>query len=166
MLGFLFYTYTQGTQFLGLSLLPAVTVSLMLNFTPLVIAIRGIFLIDENLTNLQWFGALIFLAGIVTYFSPIFINGSHGLGLLIMILGVLANSGSAIMGWDINRSGNISPLVVTFISMGAGSIIFVVTGLIIEGFPVLSNLAMLYLIWLIIANKLLHLSYGILLFVL
>ncbi|MCB0749508.1 MAG: DMT family transporter, partial [Ignavibacteriae bacterium] len=36
LLGLVFYTFTQGAQFLGLSLLPSVTVSLMLNFTPIV----------------------------------------------------------------------------------------------------------------------------------
>ncbi|NOX18559.1 MAG: EamA family transporter [Chlorobi bacterium] len=38
-LGFVFYTFTQGAQFLGLSLLPSVTVSLTLNFTPLFVAV-------------------------------------------------------------------------------------------------------------------------------
>jgi drug/metabolite transporter (DMT)-like permease len=151
-LGLLFYTFTQGAQFIGLSLLPSVTVSLMLNFTPIVVAIMGIFLIDENPTVPQWLGAVIFLAGILTYFIPISVEGNNGLGLLIMSLGVLANSGSAVMGRYINRNGKISPLIVTFVSMGAGSIILVITGFITEGFPVLSTSAMLYLIWLIILN--------------
>ncbi|MEJ2615150.1 MAG: EamA family transporter, partial [Ignavibacteriaceae bacterium] len=142
----------QGTQFLGLSLLPSVTVSLMLNFTPIVVAIMGIFLIDENPAAPQWFGAVIFLAGILIYFIPISVEGNSVPGLIIMSLGVLANSGSAILGRDINRNGKISPLVVTFISMGTGSIILIITGFITEGFPVLSTLAMLYLIWLIIVN--------------
>ena len=151
-LGLLFYTFTQGTQFIGLSLLPSVTVSLMLNFTPLIVAIMGMFLIAENLTVLQWLGAVIFLAGILMYFIPISIIGNSGLGLLIMSLGVLTNSGSAILGRDINRNGKISPLIVTFISMGTGSICLVIAGFITEGFPVLSTSAILYLIWLIIVN--------------
>jgi drug/metabolite transporter (DMT)-like permease len=48
LLGFVFYTFTQGAQFLGLSLLPSVTVSLMLNFTPILVAIMGIFLLNEK----------------------------------------------------------------------------------------------------------------------
>ena len=42
LLGFIFYTVTQGAQFLGLSYLPAVTLSLMLNFTAVVVALMGI----------------------------------------------------------------------------------------------------------------------------
>ena len=54
LLGFLFYAFTQGTQFIGLSLLPAVTVSLWLNFTPLIVAGMSIFLINEFPSTLQW----------------------------------------------------------------------------------------------------------------
>src|SRR5690606_7541763 len=36
ILGLLYYTVTQGAQFLALSLLPAVTISLLLNFTTVV----------------------------------------------------------------------------------------------------------------------------------
>ncbi len=56
LLGILFYAFTQGTQFVGLSLLPAVTVSLWLNFTPLIVAVMAIFLINEypNKTSVDW----------------------------------------------------------------------------------------------------------------
>ncbi len=133
LLGLLFYTFTQGAQFLGLSLLPAITVSIMLNFTPLAVALVGMFLIDEKLTILQWFGSVIFLIGILTYFIPISLDGNHSLGLIIMFLGVLANAASAIIGRYINRGGKISPIVVTFISMGTGSVILITTGFIVEG---------------------------------
>jgi drug/metabolite transporter (DMT)-like permease len=36
-LGLLFYAVTQGAQFLGLAYLPALTVSLLLNFTTIVV---------------------------------------------------------------------------------------------------------------------------------
>ena len=51
LLGILFYAITQGTQFIGLSLLPAVTVSLWLNFTPLIVAVMAIFLIKRISLN-------------------------------------------------------------------------------------------------------------------
>jgi len=151
-LGLLFYTFTQGTQFMGLSLLPAVTVSLMLNFTPLIVAIMGIFLIAENLTAIQWMGVIIFFAGILIYFIPISAVGNSSLGLIIMSVGVIANSGSAVVARDINRSSKISPLVVTFISMGAGSTLLIITGFTIEGFPVISLTTFFFLIWLFIVN--------------
>ena len=41
--GLLFIAFTQGAMFMGLQLLPAVTVSLWLNFTPIVVAVTAIF---------------------------------------------------------------------------------------------------------------------------
>ena len=129
LLGVVFYTFTQGAQFLGLSLLPSVTVSLMLNFTPLIVAIMGIFLLSEKPSILQWFGSALFIVGIITYFFPISLIANQSLGLIIMLIGVFANAGSAIIGRDINRNKDISPLVVTFISMGVGAIILIIIGI-------------------------------------
>ena len=152
LLGIVFYTITQGTQFLGLSLLPSVTVSLMLNFTPIIVAILGIVFLSEKPTYLQWFGATLFIVGIVTYFFPISLIDNQVLGLLVMVIGVIANSISAILGRDINRSKNISPLVVTFISMGVGAIILLSVGLILDGFPVISSKNWIFILWLAVIN--------------
>lgn len=148
LLGFVFYTFTQGAQFIGLSLLPSVTVSLMLNFTPIIVAIMGIFLLQENPTILQWIGAALFLIGILTYFFPIALLENEILGLVIMFIGILANSVSAIIGRDINRKKNISPFVITFVSMGIGAIILLGIGLFLNGFPDISFNTWIFLIWL------------------
>jgi drug/metabolite transporter (DMT)-like permease len=152
LLGFIFYTFTQGAQFLGLSLLPSVTVSLMLNFTPILVAIMGIFLINEKPSILQWSGAILFIIGIITYFIPISLIGSQAIGLIIMFFGVLANAASAIIGRDINRNKNISPIVVTFISMGIGALILLIIGIAMSGIPVISLKTWLFLIWLAAIN--------------
>ncbi|MBU0529042.1 DMT family transporter [bacterium] len=152
LLGLVFYTFTQGTQFLGLSLLPSVTVSLMLNFTPLIVALMGIFLLEEKPTIIQWSGGVLFIIGIITYFFPLSFIGSQALGLLIMTVGVLANAFSAIIGRNINRSKNISPIVVTFISMGIGAILLLVIGISINGFPIISLKTWVLIIWLAVIN--------------
>ena len=151
-LGFLFYAFTQGTQFIGLSLLPAVTVSLWLNFTPLIVAVMAIFLINEYPTQLQWLGVVLFIVGIFTYFFPVALSENQGLGLIVMTIGVLANSASAVLGRNINREGRISPIVVTIISMGIGSILLFVIGIVLQGLPAISFQNLLYLLWLAIIN--------------
>lgn len=151
-LGFLFYTFTQGTQFIGLSLLPAVTVSLWLNFTPLVVAVMGIFLLSEKPRLLQWLGSFLFIAGILTYFYPISLSQNQILGLTVMTIGVAANSSSAVLGRSINRSGKYHPLTVTVVSMGIGSIIMLAAGLIIQGLPSISLTTFLLLLWLAVIN--------------
>ncbi len=152
LLGFLFYSFTQGAQFLGLSLLPAVTVSLWLNFTPLIVAVMAIFLISEYPTFLQWIGVVLFVIGILTYFYPIGLSDNQELGLIVMTIGVLANAASAVLGRNINRESKINPVVVTIISMGIGSIILLISGIFIQGFPSISFQNIIYLLWLAIIN--------------
>ena len=152
LLGFLFYAFTQGTQFIGLSLLPAVTVSLWLNFTPLIVAVMAIFLINEYPTILQWLGVLLFIIGIITYFFPVDLNHNQFSGLIVMTIGVLANSGSAVLGRNINREEKINPVVVTIISMGIGSIILLISGIVIQGLPAISTQNVFYLLWLAVIN--------------
>ena len=69
-----------------------------------------------------------------------------------MAFGVLANSGSGILGRDINRNKDISPLVITFISMGVGSILLLVLGVALDGAPVISPTNWGYLVWLAVVN--------------
>lgn len=152
LLGLIFYALTQGTQFIGLSLLPSVTVSLMLNFTPIVVAILGIIWLNEKPTLIQWIGTFTFIIGIVVYFIPLNTIVSQGIGILVMIVGVAANSLSAILGRDINRQKNITPLVVTFISMGFGSVILFSAGIIKDGIPVIGVITWILLLWLALVN--------------
>ena len=152
LLGFMFYSFTQGAQFVGLSLLPAVSVSLLLNFTLIIVAVMGIFLLSEKPIVLQWSGAFLFMVGILAYFYPVDLSGGETLGVLVMIIGVLANSGSAILGREINRSRRHDPLTVTVISMGVGSIVLLIAGLIAQGLPSISLTNILLLAWLAVVN--------------
>jgi len=150
--GLLFIAFTQGAMFMGLELLPAVTVSLWLNFTPIVVAVMAIFFLREYPTILQWGGAILFIAGIVIYFFPISLSESQGLGLIVMTVGVLANSSSAVLGRDINRSGKLNPFVVTVISMGVGSVLLLTIGIVFQGLPPISMQNIIYLLWLAVIN--------------
>lgn len=152
LLGLTFYTLTQGAQFLGLSLLPAVTVSLLLNFTPVVVAVMGIFILSERPTILQWLGALLFILGVLVYFLPIILNSNQTLGLIVMAFGILANAGSAVIGRDVNRKASLSPITITVISMGIGGIILLITGIVFQGLPAISFTNILYLLWLALIN--------------
>jgi drug/metabolite transporter (DMT)-like permease len=152
LLGILFYAFTQGAQFVGLSLLPSVTVSLWLNFTPLVVALMAIFLINEYPSKLQLTGVFLFIIGIITYFFPVQMGQDQIVGLIVMTVGVLANSGSAVLGRNINREAKMNPLVVTVISMGIGSIVLIFSGIYIQGFPSISLQNIFYLLWLAVIN--------------
>ncbi len=152
LLGIIFYTLTQGAQFLGLNLLPAVTVSLLLNFTPLIVAIAGIWLLHEIPTRCQWIGVILFTIGILVYFHPVALAGSRSLGILVMLAGVLANAGAAVLGRNINRNHKLSALTITIISMGIGAAILLLTGIATQGLPPINLKMAGYLIWLAAVN--------------
>jgi drug/metabolite transporter (DMT)-like permease len=121
LLGLLFYSITQGAQFVSLFYLPALTVSLMLSFTTVLVALLGIFILHERPAAMQWAGTGFYLAGVLIYFYPLFIPQGELIGLAVAMVGVLANAFSSILGRQVNRSGELAPIAVTVVTMGAGA---------------------------------------------
>jgi drug/metabolite transporter (DMT)-like permease len=151
-LGLIFITITQGTIFIGLSLLPAVIVGLLLSSTPFFVTFLGQSLLSEKPTIYQWIGLILFISGIFLFFHPIFIPQKQILGFFIVIIGVFANAGSSILGRAINKKKIIHPIIVTIISMGFGSILLLIAGFSIYGLPILSPINWLLILWLSVVN--------------
>jgi drug/metabolite transporter (DMT)-like permease len=141
-LGVLYYAVAQGTQFVGLSYLPSVAVSLMLNFTGALVAGLGVVFLAERPSALQWAGVAINLLGILIYFMPLPSGFKPGwqVGVGVMLAGVLANAAGALLGRGINRTGKLSPLVVTVTSMGIGSTLLLGAGLASGGLAAIATL--------------------------
>lgn len=152
ILGLVFYTLTQGGQFLALKHLEAVTFSLLLNFSSVLVAFFGIVVLKEVPTPLQWGGVGLFVAGVLVYFFPLSGSGEQVLGFVCAGFTVCANAIAAVLGRAVNRKKAIPPLVVTAISMGVGAILLLGIGLAGQGFPVISLLGWAVIIWLAVIN--------------
>lgn len=152
VLGLLYYTIAQGSQFLGLFYLPAITFSLLLNFTALIVAILAMPVLKERLTRFQWGGMVVFLLGVYVFFYPVLIPSGMVFGFFIAGIHILATSLSSIIGRYVNRAGSIDALTVTVVSMGIGSVILLTTGVLVEGFPSLNLVNWLIIIWLAVVN--------------
>lgn len=152
ILGLVFYTLTQGGQFVTLKYLDAVPFSLLLNFTSVLVAVLGLWFLKEIPSRLQWIGTIIFIIGVVIYFSPAAIQGGDLIGYMLAGITVCANAAAAVLGRSVNRGGKISPIVVTVISMGVGAIILMVAGLVIDGFPSISMAGWGIITWLAVVN--------------
>jgi drug/metabolite transporter (DMT)-like permease len=152
VLGVLFYAVTQGAQFLGLDRLPAVTTSLLLSFTAVVVALLGLWLLRERLVRAQWLGIGLYLLGVLAYFYPVAIPTDQLAGLGIVLAGVLANALSTVLGRAVNRGGAVPPLAVTVISMSTGALILLATGIVTQGLPALSPESWMIVIWLAVVN--------------
>lgn len=152
ILGLLFYTITQGTNFIGLAYLPAVTVSLLLSFTPVVVALLGILLLKEQPLWRQWLGVGLCIIGATLFFYPLAIPTGHTIGFTAVIIGVMTNAFSSILGREVNRSGLIPPLAVTVVSMGVGAVVLLTSGLALQGIPRLSLIHWGIILWLAVVN--------------
>lgn len=151
LLGIVFYTLTQGAQFVALDFLPAVTLSLILSFSPAAVALLGASFLGERLSPRQWGGVILFLVGALVYFLPVSV-AFHRIGLLVGLLAMLANSGGTLLGRAVNRGGKLHPVLVTVVSMGIGSLLLLATGLTLEGVPHLDGSAWAIVVWLAIVN--------------
>ncbi|MCL4300149.1 MAG: DMT family transporter [Anaerolineae bacterium] len=151
-LGLIFYTVTQGTQFVGLAYLPAATVNLLLSFSAVVVSLMGIFLLAELPTRAQWGGVGLYLLGAWIFFYPARIPAGQLFGLLVVGVGILANAASGILGRHVNQAGHLPPLTVTLVSMGIGSIALLIAGVTMQGFPSLSLTNWLIIGWLAVVN--------------
>ena len=134
-LGLFFYTITQGGQFLALNLLDAVTVSMLLNFTPILVAFFGLLTLNEKLSKSQWLGIVVFIIGVLLYFSPFLSLEGNALGLIIAGITVCGNAVASLLGRMVNRRKMLPPIMVTVVSMGIGAMILLGVGLLIEDLP-------------------------------
>ena len=152
LLGLLFYSVTQGSQFLSLNYLPAVTVSLLLSFTTILVALIGFFALRERPTTMQWTGSGLYLAGVLVYFYPLVLPQGELFGFAVAIVGVLANALSSILGRHVNRSGELEPLAVTVATMGIGGLVLLGSGIAVQGLPRLTPTHWGIILWLAVVN--------------
>ncbi|MFN2189028.1 MAG: DMT family transporter [Candidatus Promineifilaceae bacterium] len=152
-LGLLFYAVTQGAQFFGLAYLPAITVNLLLSFTIIIVVLLGIFFLNEMPTAGQWIGMVIFLVGVAIFFYPPEFPGERATGLIVVIIGVIANAVSSILGRDINRRETLPPIIITIVSMAIGGLVLLAAGLIFQGLPSLNLSSWGIVLWLAVVNS-------------
>lgn len=152
ILGILFYALTQGAQFVSLAFLPAATLSLLLNFSPIFVALPSGWINQEPTSLAQWGGILLSAVGAVVYFFPLDIPAGQTLGLLAALVGVVANAASSLLGRQMNHKGRLAPLVVTAVSMGIGGVLLLGAGMLTQGFGRLDGTQWLIIGWLAVVN--------------
>ncbi|MFW9799182.1 MAG: DMT family transporter [Candidatus Thorarchaeota archaeon] len=152
MYGVVFVAVTQGAQFIGLDLLPAITVSMLLNLTPIIVLVLGILTLKEMPTRVQSLLVLLVVIGAMIYFYPIDLDFTEIIGLTVVLIGVLFNALSSIMGRAINRKRATPPIIVTGVSMAIGASFLLVTGVTLEGLISLTPISIVYVLWLSIVN--------------
>lgn len=151
-LGVVFIAVAQGAQFVALNYLPADSVTLLLNFSAVLVALLGIPFLDERPSFLQWFGIVVFLAGVIIYFYPTALGAAQAVGVIAVAACVITSGVAALQGRHINRTGRLDPFTVTFVSIGVGAVLLLGAGLSSAPMPTLSPLNWLFIAWLAAVN--------------
>jgi drug/metabolite transporter (DMT)-like permease len=104
VLGLVVYTLTQGAQFVSLVYVPAATLTLLLNFSPVLVALASVGLNHEPPSLLQSMGILLTASGALVYFLPLGSTPMQMIGLAAALLGV-RKCGRFAAGRQVNRHG-------------------------------------------------------------
>jgi drug/metabolite transporter (DMT)-like permease len=151
-LGVVMYALTQGAQFLALERLPAQTTSLVLSFTPAMVAFLGMLVLAERPTGRQGWGVAIFLLGALTFLYPVAFPRAELIGLAIALVGLASNAGASVLGRFVNRGAAVPAVVVTAVSMGVGAALLLGVGIASQGWPALSARGWAIVAWLAAVN--------------
>jgi len=152
VLGLAFYSITQGSIYAALAYLDATSLSLLLNFTTIFVAVFSVMALQEIPTRKNWFGIGLFLVGVVLYFYPVSDFNGQFLGVILAGIAVAANTISGLLGRVVNRESILPAPAVTGISMGMGSVVLLSVGLAAEPLPHFSLKYVAVLAWLVLVN--------------
>ncbi len=150
VLGVVFYTLTQGAQFVAIAHQQAATTSLVLSLTPLAVGLAGRALLGEQPSAGQLAGTVLVTVGALAYFAGSL--GATRIGIAAALTALLANTAGGLLGRHVNRAGRRPVLLVTAISMSIGAVLLDVIGLLTEDVPRLSAPALLIVAWLAVVN--------------
>ncbi len=145
------YAVAQGLQFVGLYYLPAITVTFLLNFTPVFVTVLGIVFLNERPTKIQVTGMTVALAGAYLYFlTPI--SGSQIVGVLITLVSGLGWAIYMIMIRNFQRVDTLSTSTLTATTMSIGAAVLIISASTLEGIPNIDSSGWAIIIWLSVIN--------------
>ena len=150
-LGLFGYTIAQGLQCVGLFYLPAVSVTFILNFTPVIVLILGVVFLREYPTLLQLGGMGLVLLGAYLFFNAP-LSDSSLLGVLITLISGIGWATYLVSVRLLFVNEKINPLGLTAFSMGLGTIALSLVAFYIEGLSGISLTSWAIIVWLGVVN--------------
>jgi drug/metabolite transporter (DMT)-like permease len=124
----------SGALFFALVTLSPTTASLAFCLTPTATLIFGIIWLKEHPSPIQLLGLGLAIAGSFIFFSPKWEAG-QGLAIGLLIVFILADTGSVVIAREIARHRQVSSLALTAYPMAIGGVLLFSIGLGFEGIP-------------------------------
>ena len=151
VLGLSGYTVAQGLQCLGLFYLPAVSVTFILNFTPLIVVVLGVVALKEYPRLHQLAGMGLVLVGTYMYFNAP-LGGNSLLGVGITLVSGIGWGSYLVLGRLLFVRDELNPLGLTAFSMGFGTLLLALAAFSMEGLPSVSLTGWSIIVWLGVVN--------------
>lgn len=120
----LFLTINYALYILGLQKTSAEASQVMMQISPILLLLAGVWVFKEQFSPLQWSGFIIFSSGLIMFFSPrfndVFISLSdYGIGLLMLMGAAVSWVGYAIIQKVLLREFNAEETMLVFYWIGA-----------------------------------------------
>ncbi len=149
-LGITGYSVAQGLQCVGLYHLPAVTVTFILNFTPVIVLILGLVFLKTTPTLRQVAGIAFVIAGAYIYFGGI--PADSLTGVIITLVSGLGWAAYLVAGRAFFKPREIGALGLSAFAMGIGTVFIAGSAWVYEGFTALSLGGWVIVLWLGVVN--------------
>jgi drug/metabolite transporter (DMT)-like permease len=150
-LGISGYAVAQGLQYVGLAYLPAVTVTFLLNFTPVIVLFFGLVFLHETPTLLQLGGLLLALFGAYLFLSAP-LSGVEVFGMLMTLLSGIGWAAYMVASRRLLQRDRLTPLNLTASSMLFGAMALLLASVLTEGFVSISLHEVAIILWLSLVN--------------
>jgi drug/metabolite transporter (DMT)-like permease len=151
VLGFLGYTVAQGLQCVGLFYLPSVSVTLILNFTPVIVLLLNLMFTGKTPNKAQMLGMVLVLLGAYLFFSDR-LEGYNLTGFIITLISGFGWAGYLVAGKLLFKEKKISTLGNTAFTMGIGTTILSASAYLLEGLGPVPISGWVIIIWLGVVN--------------
>lgn len=151
LLGVSGYAVAQGLQCLGLFYLPAVTVTFILNFTPVMVLAFNVVTVGYRPTPPQLLGVLMVLGGAYVFFGGK-IEVGNLLGVAITLLSGLGWAVYLVAGRRFFDDRNITPLALSAFAMASGTVLIAGSAAVFEGLRLVSSQSLAIILWLGVVN--------------
>ena len=151
VLGFLGYTVAQGLQCVGLFYLPSVSVTLILNFTPVTVILLNLAFTGEAPSRDQIAGMALVLLGAFLFFSDK-LGGYNLTGFIITLISGIGWAGYMVAGKLLFKEKRVSPLGNTAFAMGMGTALLSASAFLFEGLKPIPASGWLIIVWLGVVN--------------
>jgi len=145
------YTLAQGLNFVGLSLLPAVSVTFLLNFTPLFVTLIEFVFLRVKISKTQITGMLVSLFGAYIFF-PVEFSMEELSGIVIVLVSGVAWGSYMVLTRFSQSAHKIDSLVFTTSTMGVGCLGLMSLTLFFESLQPLQASNFLIIVWLGLVN--------------